>query len=119
MHGARIRTWYQVNPLSAIGPVAYGLIIALKSVESVSVRLHRAKAGGSAQCSTGVPPQLFEIKPIGTVPPRPSKTSRPKIQQTAEKCPKEPPPLMDTLFETAHGCETVCRFVSGVLDDVP
>jgi len=77
--------WYQAKPTSAIGPTVYGWIIELYRVLSTVLRLQDRSTSGVVQLSTGVPPQLLEIRPTGVWPPSASNTSRPKIQQTAEK----------------------------------
>jgi hypothetical protein len=110
--------WYHVKPVRAIGPIVYGWIMALYSVESTVLTLHACSAVGVVQDSTGVPPQLLLMRPIGTAPPSASKTSRPKIQQTAEKWPKPPPPATDVELATDHGCATLCRSSSGTLEAV-
>ena len=71
-----------MKPVIAMGPMVYGRIMALYSVESSVLTLHACSAAGVVQLSTGVPPQLLLIRPMGTPPPRASNTSRPKIQQT-------------------------------------
>ena len=53
-----------------MGPMVYGRIMALYSVESSVLTLHACSAAGVVQLSTGVPPQLLLTRPMGTPPPR-------------------------------------------------
>ena len=78
--------WYHDAPVSAIGPTANGATIELYSappVVAAGLPQSRTLASGCHTC-TGVPPQLDEIRPIGTVPPSASWMSRPISQHTAE-----------------------------------
>ena len=59
--------------------------IRYAAMDGHDVQLHACKDSGVDQLSNAVPPQLLLISPIGTLPPKASNTSRPKIQQTAEK----------------------------------
>eukprot|EP01051_Picozoa_sp_SAG22_P011758 SAG22_NODE_1160_length_5317_cov_44.271560_6_plen_136_part_00 len=76
------------------------------------VWLQWVRASGLLHRSTDVPPTLEETSPTGTLPPRDSKTSLPKYQQTAEKGEKPFPVQVALGPATAHGIwleNVVCR----------
>src|SRR6056297_2349683 len=88
-------------PDSAIGPTVNGAIIELYSAPPappVPPQSRRASAGD--QACTGVPPQLDEIRPIGTL--RDCCIWRPKRKQAAEKSSHARPPTV-ALVAAAHG----------------
>ena len=122
--------WYQTKPLSAIGPAAYGRIMAFHigppSGCGGGETPHSSKTVAGAHISSLVPPQLLLTRPRGTTLPRAASRSEsdfPKCQQTAEKVAKRCECGVKSLamvarLATCHGSQTVCRSRSGVADEV-
>ena len=67
---------YQMAPESAMGPTANGAIIVFHKLSHQSglvldgiFQAHSASAGFGIHLRTPVPPQLLDMRPIGTSPP--------------------------------------------------
>ena len=83
--GTPVESWSTPATLAACNVTTVDSTLYNAMIHPYVVTLHAASVAGVLQLSTGVPPQLLEIRPTGTSPPSASCTSRPKIQQTALK----------------------------------